>query len=247
MGDFDMKPAEEIERFVKHLSFRASRAMDEDLWANIARAGDGRTEELAPDRRDIRRFIMRISTTRIAIAALICVAIGAGAVVAVNVGQYFYLGRDDGGHRFISDDGQSVVTMDDADVPDVEQARNDLQEMKLLSEQGKREVIRAIEITVNGRSEPRLLVYKYQLADGRTREMGEVAPGEAAPEHGHAYILTDAQNKEMIRLKEAGPGEDLGTYEEEIMDRMFEFKQQRYVLSDRTEVIWSVGTPQDGQ
>ena len=106
-----MKPAEEIERFVKHISFRASRAMDEDLWANIARAGDGRTEELAPDRRDIRRFIMRMSTTRIAIAALVCIGVGAITAVGVNIGRIYYYGKSDDGtrHFFYSKDGQGAT------------------------------------------------------------------------------------------------------------------------------------------
>src|SRR3972149_89654 len=107
MGDSEMKPAEEIERLVKHLSFRASRALDEDLWANLARAGDGRTQEVAPDRRDTRRLIMRMSTTRIAIAALVCLGVGAITAVGVNVGRVYYWGKSADGthHLFHSDDG----------------------------------------------------------------------------------------------------------------------------------------------
>jgi hypothetical protein len=184
----------------------------------------------------IRRIIMNSSWIKLAAAAVIVIV--AGAVVGINVGQYFYMGRDDGGHHFISDDGQSVVTMDDAEATDVEQARNHLQEMKLLSDQGKRELVRVIEIRANGHLERKLFSYKYRLSDGRTREMGEAAPANAGQ-----WTLTDAQHEEMGQLKETGPGEDLGTYEEQIMERTFEFKRQRYVLSDGTELIWSIGEP----
>jgi hypothetical protein len=184
----------------------------------------------------IRRIIMNSHWIKLAAAAVIVIV--AGAVVGINIRQYFYMGRDDGGHHFISDDGQNVVTMDDAEAMDVEQARNDLQEMKLLSDQGKRELVRVIEIRANGHLERKLFSYKYRLSDGRTREMGE-----AATENAGQWTLTDAQHEEMGQLKETGPGENLGTYEEQIMDRTFEFKRQRYVLSDGTELIWSIGEP----
>jgi len=175
-------------------------------------------------------------------SAVIAVVIGTGAiaVVGVNIGKYFYMGKDDGGHHFINTDGRSIVTMDDEDVTDVEQTQNDLQEMKLLSKQGKRELVRVIEIRANDHLERRLFVYKYQLQDGRTKEMGD-----PAPENSGQWSLTDAQYKEAVQLKKAGPGEELGTYTDEVMDSMFEFKRQQYVLSDGTKVIWSIGEPID--
>jgi hypothetical protein len=199
------------------------------------------TSQAKPDTKRppaLRRIIMNSTWIKLATAAVIVIA--AGVVVGINIGQYFYMGKDDGGHHFISDDGQSIVTMDDAEVTDVEQARNDLQEMKLLSDQGKRELVRVIEIRANGHLERRLFSYKYRLSDGRTREMGE-----AATENAGQWTLTDAQHKEMGQLKESGSGENLGTYEDQVMNRKFEFKQQRYVLSDGTEVIWSIGEPKN--
>ena len=44
-------------------------------------------------------------------------------------------------------------------------------------------------------------------------------------------------------LTNAGEGEELGTYEETVKGHAFSFVRQRYVLSDGTEVIWSVGNP----
>lgn len=182
---------------------------------------------------------MRIPTTRVAAVVLICIGIGVVTVIGVTLGQYYYMGQgEDGHHRFISDDGQSVVTMDNNDVPDVEQARNDLQEMKLLSEQGQRELVKVVRTDVNGEFERRIFIYKYSLADGRTREMGE-----AAPDHAGRWTLTGPQHEEMIQLKKAGPGKDLGTYDEDIQGRTFTFRRQQYVLRDGTEVVWSIGEP----
>jgi hypothetical protein len=248
MGDFDMRPAEEIERFVKHISFRASRAMDEDLWADIARAGDGRTEELAPDRRDIRRFIMRMSTKRIAIVALVCIGAGAITAVAVNIGRVYYRGMsDDGTHHIFYSEGPSGdgFTVMDANGVTAEQAQADLEEMQNLSQQGKRELLKVKE-TIIGAYRLKTHEYRYQLPDGRTGEMGE--PADDMPVYSQEqWEEFSPQLKEFFQLRDAGPGEDLGTHEETVKGRVFSFKRERYVLSDGTEVIWSVGTPKEGQ
>jgi hypothetical protein len=55
------------------------------------------------------------------------------------------------------------------------------------------------------------------------------------------------QLEESRRLREAGPGEDLGPHEETVEGRVFSFKRERYFLSDGTEVIWSYGTLKDDQ
>jgi hypothetical protein len=238
-----MKPAEEIERFVKHISFRASRAMDEHLWADIARTGNHRPTELAPDRRDIRRFIMRMSTTRIAIAALVFIGAGAITAVGVNIGKIYYWGKTDDGthHIFYSKDsqGDGFTMMDVNGVTDVEQTRRDLEEMKILSQQGKKELLRVKETMMNGTVALRTHEYKYTLSDGRTKDMGECVKSGG--------VDNKERWREWWQVREAGPGEDLGTYEETVENRVFSFKRERYVLSDGTEVIWSVGTPQDGQ
>ncbi len=243
-----MKPAEEIERFVKHISFRASRAMDEDLWADIARAGDGRTEELAPDHRDIRRFIMRMSTTRIAIVALVCLGVGAITAVGVNVGRVYYRGKSaDGTHHIFYSEGPSGegFTVMDANGVTAEQAQTDLQEMQSLSQQGKKELLEVKETRI-GAYRLKTHTYRYQLSDGRTRDMGE--PSDDMPLYSQEqWEEFSPQLEESRRLRQAGPGEDLGTHEETVEGRVLSFKRERYVLSDGTEFIWSVGTPKDGQ
>jgi hypothetical protein len=247
MGDFDMRPAEEIERFIKRISFRASRALDEDLWANIARAGDSRTQELAPDRRDVRRLIMRMSTKRIAIAALVCIGVGAVTAVGVNIGGIYYRGKtaDGTGHIFYSKGGEGAlgegfITMDANGVTDVEQTQRDLEKMKDLSQQGKKELLRVEETRMNGTVEMRMHEYKYDLPDGRTKDIREGVKWGGGFDDKKRW-------QEWRQLKEAGPGEDLGTHEETLEGRVFSFKRERYHLGDGSEIIWSVGTPKDGQ
>ena len=244
-----MKPAEEIERLVKQISFKASHAMDEHLWTNIARAGDGRTEELAQDHRNIRRFIMRMSAKRIAIAALALIGAGAITAVGVNVGRIYYWGTSaDGTHHVFYTKGPSgdgFTMMDANGVTDVEQTRRDLEEMQNLSQQGKKELLRVKETKIG----PYRLTtheHRYQLSDGRTMDMGE--PADDMPVYSQEqWKEFSPKLKESRRLRDAGPGEDLGTFEETVEGRVFSFKREKYILGNGTEVIWSVGTPKDGQ
>ncbi len=118
-------------------------------------------------------------------------------------------------------------------------------EMKILSEQGKRELLRVKE-TIIGTYRLKTHEYRYRLSDGRTEDMGEAA--DDMPVYSQEqWKEFGPQLEELRRLKEAGPGEDLGTHEETVEGRVFFFKREKYILSDGTEAIWSVGTPKDGQ
>jgi hypothetical protein len=55
--------------------------------------------------------------------------------------------------------------------------------------------------------------------------------------------LTAAEADEFHQLSAANKGETLGTYEEDVMGKPFKFTRVKYVLSDGTEVIQSVGKP----
>ena len=109
-------------------------------------------------------------------------------------------------------------------------------EMKILSEQGKKELLKVEEMMTDGTLELKVHVYRYELSDGRTIDQRE-GGSEGA------YALSKALWEEWRQLKKAGPGDDLGTYEETVEGRVFSFKREKYFLSDGTEVIWSVGTP----
>jgi len=235
-----MKDIEEAIRNQLHVA--AGRVLHDRVLAQVRQA-DAQFKEPTPalSRPVMRRWIMRSLTTRITAIALVCIAIAGVTALGVSAVQYYYLGKDDTGHhRFDSADGQSMVTMDDTPGLDPDQARRNIEEMKALSEQGRRELVKAVRVDVNGQIERRMLVYRYRLADGRTKEIGDILPDDTA-----RGTLTGPQHQELTRLREAGPGQDLGTYEEDILGRTFALTRQRYVLGDGTEVIWSAGAPKD--
>jgi len=118
-------------------------------------------------------------------------------------------------------------------------------EMKTLSEQGKKELLKVEQTIVDGTGRMRVHVYRYKLSDGQIKDMREAA--EYTVNNMAQRKEFSAQLGEFRRLKKAGPGEDLGTYEETVEGRVFSFKREKYFLSDGTEVIWSVGLPKDGQ
>jgi hypothetical protein len=169
-------------------------------------------------------------------------------VVGVSIGRIYYWGKtDDGTHHVFYSKGPSGdgFTQMDANGVTAEQAQTDLEEMQNLSQQGKRELLRVKETKI-GTYRFRTHEYRYQLSDGRTNDMGE--PAADTPTYDQEqWKEFGPQLEESRRVREAGPGEDLGTYEETVEGRVFSFKRERYVLSDGTEAIWSVGTPKDDQ
>ena len=189
-----------------------------------------------------------IATRRIAIAALALIGAGAITAVGVTVGTIYYWGpSDDGTHHIFYSQGPSGegFTSMDANGVTAEQAQRDLEEMRNLSQQGKRELLDVKE-TIIGACRLKTHKYRYQLSDGRTRDMGE--PADDMPAYSQEqWEKFSPQLDESRRLREAGPGEDLGTYEETVEGRVFSFKREKYILGDGTEVFWSVGTPKDGQ
>jgi hypothetical protein len=118
-------------------------------------------------------------------------------------------------------------------------------EMKTLSEQGKRELLRVKE-TIIGTYRLKTHEYRYKLSDGQIKDMGE--PADDMPVYSmEQWKEFSLKLKEFRQLQEAGPGEDLGTYEETVEGRVFSFKRERYFLSDGTEVTYSAGTPKGEQ
>jgi hypothetical protein len=115
---------------------------------------------------------------------------------------------------------------------------DDLREWASLRKQGKGQLIGVDDLTSNGQFVRRLLVYRYQLSDGRTLEMPERAGAVKS-------VLSPAQRQEWDQAKKATSGQAMGTYEEQAMGRTFLFTRQRFVLSDGTEILWSLGKPRD--
>jgi len=189
-----------------------------------------------------RRQTMSVRKRSWKVAAVIAVVLGIGAisVVGVNIGRYYYLGQnEDGLHVFVSEDQQSVDTLGPDEVTDIEQTRRDLEEIESLRQQDNRELLKVEETTTDGTLQMIVHVYKYELSDGRTIDNREGAGG--------AFAVDKAQWEEYFQLRKAGQGEDLDTYEETVEGRVFSFKREKFILSDGTEIIYSVGTPKDKQ
>jgi len=193
-----------------------------------------------------RTVFVRTRARKVAAVLGILVSVGAISAVGVNIGRYYYHGKNDAGdHLFVSEDREDFVTMDGDGVTDVEQARTDLEEIAGLRQQNKRELLRVKE-TMIGIYRLKTHEYRYRLSDGRTKDMGEPAD-EMTVYSQDQWKEFSPQLEEFRRLQKAGTGEDLGTYEEPVAGRVFSFKRERYHLGDGTEIIWSVGTPKEDQ
>ncbi|MHC4520809.1 MAG: hypothetical protein ACYTAS_19640 [Planctomycetota bacterium] len=239
-----MKRGEKVERLVKDALFKASVKTDETLRARIAATGNQRQPTTSvSERQETRR--QKMSARRSwKVAAVVGVVLGAGAIsaVGVSIGRYYYYGKNDAGdHVFVSDDREDIVTMGADGVTDVEQARTDLEEIAGLRQQDKRELL-GVKETIIGTYRLKTHEYRYHLSDGRTKDMGELA--DDMPVYDvEQWKGFSPQLEEFRRLQKAGPGDDLGTYEETVKGRVFSFKRERYFLGDGTEVVWSVGEP----
>jgi hypothetical protein len=244
-----VRSTENIRRLIRNLNLdvRTNPEADRRVLQDLLQAKEKSQETVSASASPkIRRLKMFARVRSWKVAAVIAVVLGAGAisVVGVNIGRIYYWGKSaDGTHHIFYSKGPSgdgFTMMDANGVTDVEQARRDLEEMEILSQQGKKELLRVEETMMNGTVEMRTHEYRYELSDGRTSDMREGVKWGGGFDNKERW-------QEWRQLKEAGPGKDLGTYEETVDDRVFSFKRERYVLGDGTEIIWSVGTPKDGQ
>ena len=140
-------------------------------------------------------------------------------------------------HGKPSEDRQDTVRTVVRDPEEAEQILKEKREIAILRQQDKRTLIGVKELKANGELDIRVFVYRYQLSDGRTRDIGE------GDEINH--ILDKEQIQEFSQLREAGAGEDIGTYEEEFEGRLFVFERKTFVLSDGTEVVDTIGHLKD--
>ena len=252
-----MRSTEKIKRLIRNLNLDVDTNSEADrrVLQDLLRAQE-QSREIVPAfaSSKIRRLKMSARVRSWKVAAVIAVVLGLGAIsaVGVSIGRIYYWGKSADGthHLFYSKggpggSGEGFTMMDANGVTDVEQTRRDLEEIKILNQQGKKELLRVKETRIGAH---RLTTHehRYRLSDGRTHDMGE--PAEDMPVYSQdQWKEFGPQLEESRRLRDAGPGGDLGTYEETVEGRVFSFKRERYVLGNGTEVIWSVGTPKDGQ
>jgi hypothetical protein len=104
----------------------------------------------------------------------------------------------------------------------------------------KGELLGSALVQVQGRTVS-LQRYSFKLSDGTvvTRSVGEL---DAAKRD-----VSVAQWQELNRLYTANKGETLETYEEDVRGKPFKFTRMKYMLSDGTEIIQSVGKPGGGR
>ncbi len=196
---------------------------------------------------EIERRQTMSSTSRFwkvaAVIALICTGVAAAAVVGVKIYNYRVIGNDPEAGYLLQSQSEDGLTTTMINIPEnhadsPEQAVQYAEEIALLRQQGNRELVIVSDTEVNGQDYGRSFTYKYNFSDGGTMYAGD--PDTQDRERS----LTKEQSEELVSLLRADEYERLDTKEEEeVMGRVFVFTQQRFVLSDGTEVIKSVGTP----
>ena len=159
---------------------------------------------------------------------------GTEIIHSIGVPKEQFRGREKGVHVFTTQkDGKAVSTR--SNDPDFTQ--KDAEEIDLLRQQDKRELTRVIEIELEGEVH-RVYSYKYVLADGREKTIGENDPDE---EVSRKVLSLDV--KEIYALRYGGKGEFLDPEEVEVKGKVFVFERCKIMLSDGSQVIHSIGTP----
>ena len=226
---------------IKNLNDKTSVKMDEQVLKDVLRALEESKKAPALMQPDIRSNIMKNPIIKFAaVIVLICMGIAAAAVVGVKIYKYHYFDKDEEGrHRVLREDGQSMWVFSNKTADNPELAVQTAEEMDLLKQQGIKELVSVHEIEVNGQPGGRRLGYEYTLSDGRTIRQFEDDPDTQDRESS----LTQAQEDEIINLLRADEYVTIGFEEKEVMGRTFSFERNRFVLSDGTEVIKSIGKP----
>jgi hypothetical protein len=112
------------------------------------------------------------------------------------------------------------------------------EQISLLREKGERELTKVIDTEVEGELH-RHCTYKYVLADGRERTIGEADTELAQP----AVPLSPEIIQEIWRLQRLEEGEFLGYEDKQVHGQTFTFDTYLFTLSDGTVVTHGVGEP----
>ena len=143
----------------------------------------------------------------------------------------------DGDYNLESEDGQAGATIPASWADSPEQAVRVKEELDLLKQQGNRELVGIMETEVNGQLDSRILMYEYNLSDGQTVKIPDFEPDDPSQ-----WTLIGERQTELSQLRKEGKGQELTSTEERQVDgRDFIFEKQRFVLSDGTEVVRSIG------
>lgn len=140
------------------------------------------------------------------------------------------------GYLLESEDGQSSTNIpeDWADSP--EHALRIKEELDLLMQQGSGALVGVIEIVANGQLDYRILRYEYTLSNGQ-----KIKNPDFEPDDPSQWTVIGERQEELRQLQEEGKGQELTAEERQVQGRVFIIKKHRYILSDGTEVIRSIG------
>jgi len=170
-------------------------------------------------------------------------------VAGAKVHKWRFMEKHPKGHYMLeSEDGQTRSTIPESWADSPEHAVEVMEELDLLKQQDNRKLIGVSETEVNGQLDYRWLSYEYNLSDGRTIKTGDYDPDNPGP-----GTLTSEQKEELSQLlrerrRQEEEGQELATTEEkQVKGRVFSFTKWRLVLSDGTEVIYSIGRPKENQ
>ena len=188
---------------------------------------------------------MRSRTTKlIAAAALVCGGAIATAV-GVKIHRYYIVGTDPDGvvHWttkpeviYRSPDGKRVRTRvrggTMAPGESIEQKQRDDEEMDLLRQQGKRELVSVVQRCVNGHWHRPTLFYKYVLSDGRAKTRSEKEPDR--PDRDTPEQI-EKEFAEVERLRQEGQRELIGVSETVVDGELHRALRYKYVLANGHE------------
>ena len=167
-------------------------------------------------------------------------------VVGAKLHKWRFVEKHAEYYHLESEDGQAGATIPESWADSPEHAVRVMEELDLLKQQGNRKLVRLSETKVNGQLDSRYLIYEYALSDGQVIEDGDFDPALT-----NTRTLVGVRQEELSRLlrerrRQEEKGQELATTEErQVYGRVFTFKKRRFVLSDGTEVIHSIGRLKD--
>jgi len=167
-------------------------------------------------------------------------------VVGAKLHKWRFVEKHAEYYHLESEDGQAGATIPESWADSPEHAVRVMEELDLLKQQGNRKLVRVSETEVNGQLDSRYLIYEYALSDGQVIEDGDFDPALT-----NTRTLVGVRQEELSRLlrerrRQEEKGQELATTEErQVYGRVFTFKKRRFVLSDGTEVIHSIGRLKD--
>ncbi len=197
----------------------------------------------SPSPLTIRRIIMKNQITKYAtVIALICTGVVAATAVGIKIHKWRVESKHpEYGYMLHSEDGKTVTNIPDSWADNPEHAVKVKEELDLLKQQDNRKLVGASEYIVNDQLDNRWLLYEYNLSDGQTIEVSERDPDDNGP-----GALTREQKEEMDQLwheqLDTEYWQDFVTTEEkQVYGSALSFRKWKLVLSDGTEVVYSIG------